>query len=381
MLVIRAHFATPDTLLTFMCLLALYLLVRVYDNWEKDSGWGYLGAAFVCGLAVSTKYNGAVLLLPLLLVPLLKVRTIDEWLSIRIISGPLAFIGGFFAGTPFALINIPLFLNWAGYSLRLYNAPDRDLSIPSWEWHINFIVTSREAPVFILGAIGALISLRVWGKRGLIVTVFALFFGLAIITQTNRQARMWLPLMPIFAAWGALTVETAVSWLQRRSALTEDGTREEGQQWSRRTFAGRPKLVLIGVLAVVLLPLIFLSGRAVLNLRAPDVRTLTSHWVEDNIPAGEPIAVDYFAPNLDTEKWPVSRTLHHFDRDLSWFEEKNIVYLIFSQAMSDPAGLTDEEIAEYEELLTQLCLVETIDGPFLSNPGFTMRVYRMHPCS
>lgn len=380
MLVVRSHFATPDTMLTFMCLLSLYLLVRVYDNWDVNKSWAYIGAAFVCGLTTSTKYNGAVLLVPLLLVALLKARSLDEWLSARIISGPFTFLLGFFAGTPFALLNIPLFLHWAGYSLRVYNIPNQELVIPSWQWHLNYLTTSREAPVFILGAIGFVFSLRLWGKRGLLVNAFALVFILAIVSQTNRQARMWLPLAPIFAAWGALVVDAVFGRAQRRFSQQSTMTAESDAGERLPGWLSRGAWVRWVILAVLFLPLLFISGRAVANLSLPDVRSLTSRWTANNIPPGTAVAVDYFAPNLDTEVWPVTRSFQHFNHDLDWYREQGIEYLIFSQANYDPDSLTAEDIGQYESLVAQLCPVETIYGPFLSNPGYQMRVFRMPPC-
>jgi hypothetical protein len=377
MLVVQAHFSTPDTVLTFMCLLGLYLLVRAYDTWEGDKGWAFIGAGFVCGLATSTKYNGAVLLVPLLLLALLKVRTLDGWLSGRILGGPVAFLAGFFAGTPFALLKIPLFLKWAGYSLQLYNAPELEPLVPSWQWHLDYLATSREAPVFILGAIGLFLSLRYWCKRGLLVNGFALFFILAIIGQTNRQARMWLPLAPFFAAWGALLVDWLIGWVVVRFGRL---TGETAEPETRRRFFTRERWVSLVVLAVVLLPLLFISGQAVVLLRSPDVRTLASQWTASNIPHGTAVAVDYFSPNLNTDLWPVTRNFHHFDHDLAWYEEEGIEYLIFSEPIYVPDNLSAEDVARYEALLDQRCPVETIEGPFLSTPGYTMRVFRVPPC-
>lgn len=375
MLAVSSHFATPDMLLTFMCLLSLYLLVRVYGNWDSDKGWAFIGAGFVCGLATSTKYNGAVLLIPLLLLALMKVRTLDGWLSARTLGGPVAFLASFFAGTPYALLKIPLFLQWAGYSLQLYNAPDLEPIIPSWQWHLNYLTTSREAPVFILGAVGFFFSLRLWGKRGWLVNAFALVFIMAIIGQTNRQARMWLPLAPIFAAWGALAIDAAINWLQRRLSGPSPAPESTQSRFPRQ------KRIEAGFLAIVLLPLLFISANAVSQLSAPDVRTLTGQWIAGNIPHQTPLAVDYFAPNLDPNRWPITRTFHHFDHNLNWYQEQGIQYLIFSQAIYDPAGLSAEDVQEYESLLSQLCPIETITGPFLSNPGFHMRVYKVPPCS
>jgi hypothetical protein len=253
--------------------------------------------------------------------------------------------------------------------------------VPSWQWHLDYLATSREAPVFILGLIGLFFSFRLWGKRGLIINIFALLFTLAIISQTNRQARMWLPLAPIFAAWAALVVDAIISWAKRRLAHSSLPQSDEQSLRPIRRLIQRPNTIPLTIAALLLLPLLFLSGRGVANLRSPDVRTLTSQWMVSNIPPGSAIAVDYFAPNVDPDIWPVTRNVEHFDHDLNWFQEQGLEYLVFSQAIYDSAVLTADEIDQYETLLSQLCPVETISGPFLSNPDFTMRIYRLPPCT
>jgi len=376
MLVDNAHYATPDTLLTFWTLFTLYLLVRAYDNWDTGNLWAYVGAAFVGGLATSTKYNGAVLLVPVLFVPLLKNKSLDDYLSLRTLGGPLGFVAGFLATSPFALLNLPLFLKWAGYAFRLYNQPSANFAVPSWQWHLQYLATSREAPVFIVGLLGFFFSLKQWGRRGWIVNSFALFFTLAIFTQTGRQPRMWLPLAPIFAAWAALFIDTAAHYIQKKMAqrVVTDG---RNPVW-RATFATYLPVVLA---LLLLLPAFAASLRIVSALQGPDVRLLAANWIETNVPAGAVVAVDYFPPNVDTAVWPVVRTFRHSQHDLDWFTEQNVAYLIFSQGIYSEQRLPPAEEPAYQLLLGQLCPVETVYGSFISNPDFTMRIYRVPPCS
>jgi hypothetical protein len=378
MLVDNAHYATPDSLLALMVTLALYLLVRAYDQWPSDTLWAYGGAAFVCGLATSTKYNGAVLLVPLLLVPLLRVHHLDGWLRARVLAGPLAFLLGFFAATPYAWLNIPLFLQWAGYALRLYNAPGQATAIPSWQWHLTYLATSREAPIFILGALGFCLSWRTWRNRSILINGFALIYILAIIAQTNRQARMWLPLAPIVAAWAGLFLDWLAVRLRHRWAKgLIPRPQAPGHDWRSilpvKAMAFLPSLLLI--------PPLFFSARLANSLATPDVRTATAQWIETHIPPGTPVAFDYFPPNVDPATWPVSRTFRLSDHELAWYQEQDVQYLVFSQGLYDPGRLSPADLSRYEQLLAQLCPVATIQGPFLSNPGFTMRVYKAPPCS
>jgi hypothetical protein len=366
-LVSNAHFATPDTPLTFYVMLALYLLVRVYDEWEQDNGWAYLGAGFVCGLAVSTKYNGLALGLPLLLVPLLKVHSWDGWLRLRTLVGPLGMALGFLAGTPYALLNLPHFLYWFGYSLHLYETPGFVPVQPSWWWHLEYLLTSPNALVFVLGVAGFGLTLRQWGQRGLIVNGFALLLWLAIVGQTRTAGRMWLPTAPLFVIWTAVLLDFLAGWLpQRLPAL-----------WPSRF---TPHAFRFSLFALLLLPLFISSALTNRRFQGDDVRTLTQRWVEANIGDGRTIALDYFAPNLDPQRWNVSRQLPIF-REIEWYEAQGIEYILISEAAHDPDTLSAEELAAWEALAGDACLVETISGPFLAAAVSRFWVYQVPPCS
>jgi hypothetical protein len=373
-LVTHAHFATPDTPLTFYTILALYLLVRVYDEWEQDNGWAYLGAGFVCGLAASTKYNGVILALPLLLVPLLRLRSWDSWLRLRTLAGPLGMALGFFIGTPYALLNIPHFLYWFGYALHLYRMPGYVPVQPSWLWQLEYHLTSPNVPVFLLGMAGFFFTLGRWGRRGLIISSFTLLLWLAIFGQTRSEARMWLPAAPVFAIWTAVFLDAVITWLP---------TRFPSLQAPRSThFASRltPHAPRFALLFFLLFPL--LAGSVLINRRfqAEDVRTLTQQWVEANIPDGRTIAIDYFAPNLDSQRWVVSRQLPIF-RAVAWYQAQGIHYIILSEAGHDRDKLSAEELAAWDDLGRDACLLQTISGPFLSAAVIHFWVYQVPPCS
>lgn len=362
-LVVDAHFATTDTPLTFMILLSLYLLLRAYDNWTVDSFWAYAGAGFVCGLATSTKYNGVVIALPLLLVALLRVHDLDKLLSFRVLSGSLAMILGFLAGTPFALLDIPHFLYWLGYSLNQYNLPN-GLELPgsSLQWHLNYLITSPNAIVIVFGLPGLFLSLRHWGKRGMIVNSLALVMWLTVASQPRREQRMWLPTAPLFAMWTALSIEVLMLKLRRYP----------------RTHRLKQAMALLPVLLV--LPLLVASVGYNVRFQEADVRSLVKDWIEDKIPEGTTIAVDYFAPNVDTQRWPVVKTFRIYDRELSWYQEHGVEYLILSEAITDPTRLSTVQKASHDLLTQNACLVEVLRGPFIANPNFRMWVYEVPPC-
>ncbi len=370
-LISHSHYATPDTPVTFWSMLGLYLLVRVYDHWPTnqkpaDTMWAYAGAGLVCGLATATKYNAIVLAIPLLFIPLFRVTALDDWLRLRTLSGPLAMVAGFLLGTPYTLLNIPKFLHWFGYSLRLYNAP-RSLSMPVWQWHLNFHWTSPHVLVFILGMVGAVLSFYYWGKRALIVNSFTIVLWFAIISQTNAQGRMWIPSAPIIIIWAALVLDVVIRRLDNWAS-------------ANRIRQSAVRHLVIYAPLLILAPLLITSVKYGTRFQSEDVRTLAQRWVETNVPPGTAVAVDYMPPNLNPDTWSVTKLFFLFDKEPAWFAEKGIEYLIMNEALNDFGKLGPAAYERYQRLIAGSCLMETIQGPMFASDEFDMTIYRLGAC-
>jgi 4-amino-4-deoxy-L-arabinose transferase-like glycosyltransferase len=378
-LVIHSHFATTDTAATLMVLLALYLLLRAYDNWERDTLWAYAGAGFACGLAVATKYSNAFIAVPLLLVPLLKLRSLDELLRARVLAGPLAMGLGFLAGTPYALLNLPEFAYWAGYVLRAYHRPFYDPVGATWQWQLGYLLGGRNALVVIPGIIGFFVSFYRWGRRGWISSSFALIFFYTILTQDARQSRSWLPLAPIFALWATLTLDSLWGWLrmrlQNRTPINADTTRI-GADFFNLLWTSPVNLLVL----LLLVPLLWLSLMTVRTLAADDVRTLTQQWIEQNVPPGTTLSFDRFPANVDPAVWPVVNVFGHYQHNLAWYQENGVGYLFAGDVIHDPEQLSAEDTANYRALLAELCPVETLTGSILATAGRQISIYRFPPC-
>ena len=97
-------------------------------------------------------------------------------------------------------------------------------------------------------------------------------------------------------------------------------------------------------------------------------------------PDGRTIAIDYFAPNLDDQRWSVTRQLPIF-RDIAWYQEQGIEYIIVSEAGHDRGKLSAEELAAWDALGRDACLLHTISGPFLSARVIRFWIYLVPHCS
>lgn len=361
-LVVHSHYAMTDMALATMATLALYLLVRAYDTWAGGSPWPYIGAGFVCGLAASTKFTGALLAAPLLLVPLLRVRRLDDALSFRVVGGVAAMAAGFLAATPYALLDLPKFVHYTGYVLRNYNRPGYVGQGATWRWQLNYLFTDRNAALVFPAAAGLLLSLRRWGRRGWIVNSFAFLVLLTASTTSIRESRTWLPVAPIACLWAALALDLLWQWFGRRLGRSE-------------------RAAAFGVvLLLVFLPLLDQTVRANRNLAGPDVRTLVADWIHSHVPPGSVVAFDRFPANLNPDGWPVALIFGHYMEDLDWYTARNVRYLVASDVIHSDDRLSAEDMARFRALTNQLCLVQTITGPFLAAPDRTYWIYELPPC-
>jgi len=361
-LVQDAHYATTDTTMLLLITTGVFLILRTYDQWENDTLWAYAGAGFVCGLATSTKYSAALLFIPLIMIPLLRVRRLEDLIRLRVFVGPVGMAVGFLLTSPYALINLPNFLHWFGYELRVYNA-GKERALPIWLWHLRYHFTSSHSIAFLLALIGFPLSLYRWRIRGLLVSMMAILTWITLLSNSREIARLWLPSASIFMIWAALSLTEILDWL------------------SHYLHQKNARILKWAVPSFVILFLFFMSAQASWFYAQDDVRTLAQRWIENNVPPGTSLAVDYFGPNLDTNIRPVSKIYHVYDASLEWYEERNIDYMIVSEAITTPDDLSEQDRLKFAHLTDAACLVQTIEGPFISLPGYKIWIYEMKPCS
>jgi len=117
----QSSMVTADVPATTLAVAVLWLTIRFVDR--QRPGW-LCWALLAGGLAVSTKFNSA----PILLVPaaVLLVAAVRGWAGYRPWLWPAAVAipaAGFLAATPYALLDLPAMLRDSGYVFSSYAAP------------------------------------------------------------------------------------------------------------------------------------------------------------------------------------------------------------------------------------------------------------------
>jgi len=349
MAVLDAHFVTTDSPATLMALVTAYAAWRIVETGES---WLYMATGLLAGLAASTKYA----VLPIaLLVPLAHaLRQQTPFWHRHLLLGVLAIPMGFLLGTPYALLSAPEFLNTLAYVIRQYARPG-EITVTSnaLAWHMSFWLKGFNAPVLILGVLGALWTMVRQPRKGFFLLTFPLVLWSLIAQQVTVYARSGLPTMPFFALFAA--------------ALLVHGPLNRGHF----------KCMALMTLVIVVLVIMFIgSTYHDILLTQEDVHTKALKWVQANIQPGTAIAVDRLGLPVPPDVWPIVRTLHLGDHDTDWYRAQGVRYLIASPMAESPNRTVQQDQA-FAQLRAEATLVATIQGPFLGWPDYHFWVFHL----
>jgi 4-amino-4-deoxy-L-arabinose transferase-like glycosyltransferase len=309
--VVHSHFAAVDVPVTFWIALSLlgaaHLLPAKAASGAAPSppGWPWLlTAGGAAGLAASTKYNGGVVLLPVLAAIFLRGRQAPASLRPSASRGGIAVAvagAAFLLGTPYALLDFPHF--WAQVQDEIRHAHEaRTLDFlgtaPGWLYYLRY---GFPAGLGWMSTVAAGVGLGVASLRrergDLLLLSWVFPFYLLVGAAQDHFIRYLIPLLP------ALAVLTA-RWLWEVGNHPGTGRRAMG--------------------AVISLGVVLSAGAkswAYLHLfDPPEVQTEVARWFRQNVPPGTRVGLTerpwFFTPPLvpaNGGSAPGARKI--FDRD------------------------------------------------------------------
>ncbi len=368
--VIHSHYATFDVMVGFWVSLAFLFsdLIRT----RSEARW-HLLAGLCAGLAGATKYNGAAALV----LPLLAHLLATPWGGWDRFAGRLLLILGgfllaFFGGNPFALGNLPDFLNDLATVLYHYGTEHPGFEgTGNWRWYPSVLLTSPDAPLAIAGALGFLGLLwRDW-KRGLLLVAFPILYYLMIARFVVRFERNLVPVVPFFALAGGWLVDRGADWLASRF----------GSRGARLSNAA----VALGATLLLALPVVA-SISLDSALSRTDHREIAGRWVEDNIEKGTKIAIEHYSIPFDYDQYQVEDVIRITDRDTGRYQQQGFEVLIISdgiwEVLRRQPEFYAEKIAAYDELVANSTLLAEFvpQPPRIVVSGYpTVEIYHYAP--
>ncbi len=188
-----------DVLVTLLVSLAILFTLKIEKN---SSSWGIFWAAFFAGLAVSTKYNvWPIALLPILGCLIFKRKSAADY-ALALVVPVLAF----FIGSPYTLINLPLFLNHAAYEVWHYKIAGHigHEALPGLAQAKNYMGWIIQNGIgwfgFVIFVIGSLIALIKPNRKIIIPLAFTVIYFAYMCSQKANFSRNMLPLIPVLAS-------------------------------------------------------------------------------------------------------------------------------------------------------------------------------------
>ena len=214
----HSHFLTVDVPATLWVMLSLLWSVRLATNDPKPLRAALLAGIFA-GLAAATKYNMALVLLPLLAgciarsrgaacrapAPLSSARTASvqggACAGVGLLSGVLAF----FVGCPGAVLESRIFLRdvrFEAIHVQNVNDPTFRNTGDGFVYHITHSLDAGMGlPLLILALVSAGYALYRRQRGDTLLAAFALPYYVLISLAAVRYARYTIPLLPILALW------------------------------------------------------------------------------------------------------------------------------------------------------------------------------------
>lgn len=351
--VAHSRYITPDTFLLFFVLLAFWAAVEIGRGGRLRH---YLLAGVALGCVVSTKINGILIALPVLVAHFYR-RRLKGLRDPRLYGMAAAAAIAFVLTTPYLLGDFRKVIGDLLFEGRHYSAGHPGMEGDSFAWYVAYL-WQTEGPLVLLAVAALLRGLYRRSKMVIFLAVFPLVYLAFISSFEVRNARTLLPLLPflfLLAAW--LLVDVAqVANLRHRPIL-------------------RPLIGLATIVALIALPLTR-TVRETLDLLRPDGRETARVWIAENLPAGAQVALESYAAFVDPQRFSVLGSYKMIDRTPDWYVANGFEYLVFSQGMfgrfyADPARYA-AEIAAYEAFFQRFRRVKSFD-----DGGYEIRVYKI----
>ena len=209
----ESHFVLTDVPLTFSVTLTLLLSFRAS---ERPTIKAFVLAGAAAGLAAGIKYNGLVAVS----MPLAAAFAIGARGPSRVaaaLAAATACVVAFFVTTPFALLDLPAFLNGFGIQAAAFTARPSSAEA-SWLVYAKHFRQAIGWPALMLAAAGlGLAAFRSFAGparvRWMLLLVFPAVYFYLINGWGFMFARYALPLVPFLAIWAAIATMRAFEFL------------------------------------------------------------------------------------------------------------------------------------------------------------------------
>jgi len=359
----ESHFVLTDVPLTFAVTLTLLLSLRAS---EKPALKAFVLAGAAAGLAAGIKYNGLVAVL----MPLAAVFAIGERRPARIaaaLATATACVVAFFVTTPFALIDLPAFLNGFGNLSAAYTARP-SAAEASWLIYVKHVRQALGWPASALAVAGlGLVAFKSFvgpiRARWALLLVFPVVYFYLITGWSYMFARYALPIVPFLTIWAAIGTMRAIELTNR----------------ARIPSAGRVAVV-AAVLLAAAVPATVGSVTWLRSLGVETTQALAWKWIRKSVWPDQLIVSEARGLDLPAERYRAETIRSVARRDPEALATAGVQWVILSsdawkdRTFADRARLAPPPA--YDGLMLRAQEVEVI-VPSAEHPGPEIHILRL----
>ena len=361
----ESQFVLTDVPVTFLVMLTVLLSLRAH---ERGTAWAFALAGAGAGLAAATKYTGGVAIaIPLVACLMTPGLRPSRSLAALWIAGAALF--AFLAAAPYALLDLPVFLNqFARLSseYRLTQPP-----APPAETYLKHLRNAYQWPGSIIVIAGLALGLfrTMMGPDRLkwaVATIFPLLYFRFIANQNIVFARYLLPLLPFLSLLGAAAIVATLDRLRRlRLPLP----------------ARSAAVAALTVIAIV--PPAYTSIRYDANAARVWTTKQAYTWILRSIPAGSKVTLEsrqILLPDTYKTTYLPQLRLRPFEQ----FVDEGVEYLIASSQCYGPyldaeSGGPQKYPKEYADYIGIFSRTEELARftPSADHPGPELRILKI----
>lgn len=360
-----SHYVLTDTPLVFFTTLTLLLSLIAH---EKNTLSAFLAAGAAAGLAAGTKYNGGLAVLMPIVACWMTVPSRSPRLT-RILAIGAASLVAFVAVTPYAVLDLPQFLNTFARLSGEYrlNTPPHD---PVWIVYLKHLRITLGWPALLLAIAGLVLGVvrlvRGPGRvRWALVVIFTFVYFATVAQQNIVFARYLLPIVPMLCIAAASAVVSGVSLLRRYE------------------IPRAPRTALIAALTVAaLLPPAIQAVQFDRMIAKKGTADLAYAWITANVPKGASIVLEsrkivlppgtYQSENVKTLRQ--QRYEDYVAEGVEYVVASSQVYGEFFEAPQNFRA----EYSDYMTLFEQMREVVRFT-PSDDHPGAELRIFKVQP--
>jgi hypothetical protein len=295
-----SHYVYSDIPLLFVLIASMFPILRIVEgeNRWKDN----LAAGALLGVAVATKYNGIFIVVPFLVATLLtskREKRILKWIAAGAVSVVM-----------YSLLNP---FTWFDFNFFIQEIREQAAAAGGGKWahHLIYSLNGGVGPFLLatglLGLAGGLLTRE---RKRLVIASFLVGYYLVLGFKSQPYDRYVLPLIPFLLIFSADFI----------LALTQ------------RVPRSLQRATLVFLACLVSFPSL---GKAVLLdrvLSAQDVRTEAKGWVEQMIPPGSKLALDweFYMPRLSFTKEQLQEKVEQVESNphFSGSQKKRVNFLL-----------------------------------------------------